>query len=37
MDLIEILFLILIIPLGILTSYSDIKLGKIKNKWIIIF
>jgi len=37
MDLIEISFLALIILLGIITSYGDVKFGKIRNKWIIIF
>ncbi len=37
MELVDIFFLIPVILLGIITSYSDIKYGKIRNKWIIIF
>ena len=36
MNIILICFLPIILFLGILTSYSDIKEGKIKNKWLII-
>ncbi|MCK5107403.1 MAG: hypothetical protein KAQ83_01635 [Nanoarchaeota archaeon] len=36
MDIILIYFLPLILFLGILTSYGDIKEGKIRNKWLII-
>lgn len=37
MDLIEGLFLVFVILLGIIASYTDIKFGKIRNKYIIIF
>jgi len=35
MDIIGLIFLPVILLLGIITSYQDIKYGKIKNKWII--
>jgi len=36
MDIIELIFLPAIILLGLITSYQDIKFGKIKNRWIIL-
>ena len=33
-DFLSLLLLPVIIILGIVTSYQDIKFGKIKNKWI---
>ena len=36
MDVVFILFLVGILSLGIITSYEDIKYGKIRNRWILI-